>query len=201
LNVHTTACFFRRDNLNLEQINPLRLSRRCINKKDKMNYIKTVMIGVRLADGSFYPVLDEGAPETKKIILTTAQAGQRRACIAVFRGGPGGENMSLLREFRIDNIGGDYPGDADIELTLSLDSGFKLRGAARIREAAAGDLKPNAVSAAAFVLLGLFILAVFAFLFFRLFRAPPQPPLAAGSLFPLFLPFREKLSAAGKPGL
>ncbi|MDR1315836.1 MAG: hypothetical protein LBK13_03085, partial [Spirochaetales bacterium] len=39
-------------------------------------------------------------------------------------------------------------------------------------------IRPNGVSLTAFVLLGLFIFAVLAFVFYEVFKAPSQPPLA-----------------------
>ncbi|MDR1626889.1 MAG: hypothetical protein LBT33_10170 [Spirochaetia bacterium] len=205
------------------------------------------MIGIKLADGSFYPVLDEGVPKTKKLTLTTARDNQDTAHIVLVRGEPGakGGGLAFIRELFLSGLGPAPCGAPDIELVLSLDENLVLqarlnlpglpaespvrpgwtyeaprgpKGRVKTRRGRAGDfgvalkywesdtptsmsgeefaatgvwVRPNAVSLAAFVLLGLFVCAVLAFVFYQVFRAPPQPPLARA----LFL-----LPCFGRPG-
>jgi molecular chaperone DnaK (HSP70) len=183
------------------------------------------MIGIKLADGSFYPVLEEGVPKTKKLTLTTVRDNQESVHIILVRGDSGGD-LSFIRELFLSGLESAPGGNPDITLTLSLNKDLLLsarleapgmspaelcyeapRGpgggifkrkkrkgrqnkALKYREssvpsdisdgelAASGVcLRPNAVSLAAFVILGLFICAVLAFAFFQAFKAPQQPPL------------------------
>jgi hypothetical protein len=200
------------------------------------------MIGIKLADGSFYPVLEEGVPKTKKLTLTTAKDNQETVRIVLVRGKPGarGKDLGFIRELFLSGLLHALEGEPDIELTLSLDKDLILRtrlnplgwaGSSQSYEAPRGPkgrikrkrrkskgspyygvtlkyresgtpsamsdeefaatgvyIRPNAVSLTAFVLLGFFICAVLAFLFFLLFKAPLQPPLAQALLFPFCFP-------------
>ncbi|MCL1818433.1 MAG: Hsp70 family protein [Spirochaetaceae bacterium] len=183
------------------------------------------MIGLKLADGSFYPVLEDGVPETKKIILTTAMDNQETVHIVLVRGkrGDSDEDLTFIRELFLQGLEPAPRGVHDITLTLSLNADLTVhaqleaprlppdwnyeapRGPSgrRVKRkrgkkypmleygessvpsnltaaqlAAMGVyIRPNAVSLAAFVVLGLFICAVLAFIFFSVFRSPPQAPL------------------------
>ena len=42
-------------------------------------------IGIKLADGSFFSVLEEGTPETKNLNLTTANNNQTCVMVDLFR--------------------------------------------------------------------------------------------------------------------
>jgi soluble lytic murein transglycosylase-like protein len=203
------------------------------------------MIGVRLADGSFYPVLEEGVPKTKKLTLTTARDGQETAHIVLVRGRPGdsAKDLTFIRELFLSGLESVPAGTPDIELTLRLDKDSNLhaelsaprlaqdwdyeaprRTAGRLKKKRRGKnsgdfrvtlkywqsavprdmtdeelaasgvyIRPNAVSLTAFVLLGLFICAVLAFVFFEVFRAPPQAPLGMIPVLPVqafFFPCR-----------
>jgi hypothetical protein len=205
-----------------------------------------LMIGIKLADGSFYPVLEEGVPKTKKLILTTARDNQDTVRIVLVRGRPGakGGELSFIRELFLSGIEPVPGGQPDIELTLSLNGDLVFqawlrplwlasgtggaeppggrageperteltyeaprgpKGRVKRKRGKAGNfgvtlkywesdkptimsgedfaatgvfIRPNAVSLAAFILLGLFICSVLAFVFYQVFKAPPQPPLA-----------------------
>ena len=41
-------------------------------------------IGIRIADGSFYPILEVGMKEKKKLVLTTAKDSQNKIRIDLF---------------------------------------------------------------------------------------------------------------------
>jgi hypothetical protein len=208
------------------------------------------MIGLKLADGSFYPVLEEGVPKTKKLTLTTAQDNQETVHVVLVRGeaGDSGGGLTFIRELFLTGLERAPGGDPDIELTLSLTDDMVLhaqmnpprlpkdwsyeapRGPAggRVKRkkrsgkgyennrptlkywessvpsnmsaeelAASGVfIRPNAISLAAFVLLGLFMCAVLAFVFFEIFKAPLQPPLGMIPEFPaqaVFPPVRVPL--------
>ena len=43
------------------------------------------IIGIKLADGSFYPVLEEGTPSEKKLELTTVRDGQTTVQLNLYK--------------------------------------------------------------------------------------------------------------------
>jgi hypothetical protein len=223
-----------------EIASPLRTIPRPLTNHGDYSIIKQ-MIGLKLADGSFYPVLEEGVAKTKKLTLTTARDNQETVHIVLVKGEPGdsGGDLSFIRELFLSGLERAPGGDPDIELTLSLNDELQLssrlnplgrppeepryeapRGIAggRVKRgkksgkgyednrptlkywesfvpsdtsdeefAASGVfIRPNAVSLTAFVLLGLFICAVLAFVFFEVFQSPPAPPLGAAAIPPVF---------------
>jgi hypothetical protein len=192
------------------------------------------MIGIKLADGSFYPVLEEGVANTKRLTLTTARDNQETVHVVLVRGRPGatGGELTFIRELFLSGLDPVPGGMPDIELELSLSGDHVLRASLNPPGLAAGSggqhewdyqaprgprgrgnrgrrggtgygvslkywesdrpvamsgeefaatgvyIRPNGVSLTAFVLLWLFICAVLAFVFYEVFKAPPQPPLA-----------------------
>ena len=42
-------------------------------------------IGIKLADGSFYPIMEDGVPQKKLMELTTVQDNQTTASIDLYR--------------------------------------------------------------------------------------------------------------------
>ena len=42
-------------------------------------------IGIKLADGSFYPVLEDNTPSEKKLELTTAHNNQTKVMVDLYR--------------------------------------------------------------------------------------------------------------------
>jgi hypothetical protein len=205
------------------------------------------MIGIKLADGGFYPVLEEGVCQTKRLTLTTARDNQETVRIVLVRGRPGakGGELVFIRELFLSGLDPAPGGAPDIGLVLSLDENLALRawleapgfpsegpcrpewtyeaprgpkGRVKTRRRRAGDygvtlkywesdrptpmseeefastgiwIRPNAVSLAAFVLLGLFVCAVLAFVFYQVFKAPPQPLLARALFLPCVLAARR----------
>lgn len=91
------------------------------------------MIGIKLADGSFYPVLEEGVPGSKKIMLSTARNHQDVVHIDLFRGAEGtsldaAEHIAgIVLEGLCENPGEE----SEIELSLSMDDRFNLSATAR----------------------------------------------------------------------
>ena len=43
------------------------------------------MIGIKLADGSFYPIMEEGKPCRKNLGLTTVKDNQTRVLVDLYR--------------------------------------------------------------------------------------------------------------------
>lgn len=82
-------------------------------------------IGIKLADGTFYPILEEGKPAQKKLELTTAQDAQESVQVNLYR-----ENSENDYEFidtlLIDNIDSNKSGDATLSLIITLDENNRL---------------------------------------------------------------------------
>jgi hypothetical protein len=78
-------------------------------------------IGIKIADGSYYPVLAEGFTGTKRLTLTTVKDGQDRVQIDLYRGeGHILDNAQYIGSLIIDNIPPAAQGEPEIELILGL---------------------------------------------------------------------------------
>jgi hypothetical protein len=84
-------------------------------------------IGLKLANGEFYPVLDDSTTARKRLVVTTVQDGQRSVQIDIYRGGgPTVASAEYVGSLVIDNIPFAPKGEPDIRLDLGLDANGKL---------------------------------------------------------------------------
>ena len=84
-------------------------------------------IGLRTADGCFYPLMPETFRGVRQVVLTTAGAGQRAADVELFLEEPGGgERCQRLGAIRV-NAAQDGGGRPDLVLRVSLEAGGVLR--------------------------------------------------------------------------
>jgi nucleoid-associated protein YgaU len=84
-------------------------------------------IGLKLANGEFYPVLEEGSVSRKRLVVTTVQDGQRSVQIDIYRGiGPTVAGAEYAGSLVIDNIPSAPKGEPDIRLDLGVDEDGKL---------------------------------------------------------------------------
>ena len=84
-------------------------------------------IGLKLANGEFYPVLDDTTTARKRLVVTTVQDGQRSVQIDIYRGGgPTVASAEYVGSLVIDNIPFAPKGEPDIRLDLGLDANGKL---------------------------------------------------------------------------
>jgi hypothetical protein len=99
------------------------------------------MIGIKLADGSFYPVLEEGVPKTKKLTLTTARDNQEIVHVVLVRGRPGakGGELVFIRELFLSGLEPAPGGAPDIELVLSVNKDLVLHARLNPPRFPAGD--------------------------------------------------------------
>jgi hypothetical protein len=84
-------------------------------------------IGIKVADGSYYPVLEHGFTGTKKLTLTTAKNNQGKVQIELYRGN--GATLSEAHHIgtlTIDNIPPALKGEPEIELLLGIDDDGQL---------------------------------------------------------------------------
>jgi hypothetical protein len=89
------------------------------------------MIGIKVADGAFFPVLAGDTAAKKRLVLTTAHDSQTSVQIDFFRAASASmHNASYIGTLLIDDIQKKKKGSPSIELIISLDSnGEFLAGA------------------------------------------------------------------------
>ncbi len=88
-------------------------------------------IGLRTADGCFYPLMSETFRGVRQVVLTTAEAAQRAADVELFREEPGGGERyrhlgTVHLETGADDAAPDGAGRPDLVLRVSLDAGGVL---------------------------------------------------------------------------
>ncbi|MEW5817085.1 MAG: Hsp70 family protein [Spirochaetota bacterium] len=203
-------------------------------------------IGIKIADGTYYPVIEEHKKGKKKLILTTVNNEQTSVQIDLYRGdGPEIAAAQYVGSLVIDNIEPAPRGTPEIELIIGLDDQGNLNASASDKVTGEGqslsvsletlteggiyevpefeleeqfvpspDLeweeeplkeitpeesladeiyageeqgelsvterrKTHPLILVAFIVLGLIIIVLLAFLIFRLFQGPSIPPLFA----------------------
>lgn len=84
-------------------------------------------IGIKLADGSFYPIMEEGQPGKKTLGLTTVNDNQTRVLVDVYRSKTGTmEDAEYIDTLQIDNLVEHPNGQNEINLDIGLDENNKL---------------------------------------------------------------------------
>lgn len=84
-------------------------------------------IGIKLADGSFYPVLEDNKPSEKKLELTTAHNNQTKVMVDLYRSATCSmEDAEYVDSLQIENLNARPNGEADIRFTVSLDDDNQL---------------------------------------------------------------------------
>ena len=83
--------------------------------------MNTNMIGIKLADGEFYPVLEDGTAARKRLVVTTVQDGQPSVQIDLYRGqGPTVESAAYIGSLVVEGIPKLAKGEPDIRMDLGL---------------------------------------------------------------------------------
>lgn len=102
-------------------------------------------IGIRLADGRFYPILDESDEVKKRLVLTTVKDGQTSVQIDVYRGAEDPlVERSYVGSLVIENIPARPKGEPDIRLDIGLDAEGNL--SAYAKELVSGEHQALSVS-------------------------------------------------------
>ncbi len=79
-------------------------------------------IGLKLANGEFYPVLQTGIAARKRLVVTTVQDRQASVQIDLYRGsGPRTEGANYIGSLVIEGIPPSPKGEPDVRLDLGLD--------------------------------------------------------------------------------
>jgi hypothetical protein len=103
------------------------------------------MIGIKIADGTYIPILDEFERDKKKVVLTTVRDDQNSVQIDLYRGsGSGMEEPQYLDTLKIDTIEEALKGEPEIELVVGIDDEGKL--VATARDLKGGDAQSFSVS-------------------------------------------------------
>jgi hypothetical protein len=102
-------------------------------------------IGVKLADGSFYPVLEQKFTGRKKLVVTTAQNNQDTVQIDLFQGQEGqAEQAGFIGSLIIENIQPAPSREPAIDLELDLDPQGNLNATAH--DPQSGEMQTLTVS-------------------------------------------------------
>lgn len=84
-------------------------------------------IGIKLADGTFYAVLEEGKPETKTLNLTTANNNQTCVMVDMFRSESGVlDDAEYIDTLKIENLNEHPNGEPSLSFSLTLDQNNQL---------------------------------------------------------------------------
>jgi LysM repeat protein len=107
--------------------------------------LKGQQIGIKLADGSFYPVLPEGGRSRKKLVLTTVRDNQETVQIDLYRGeGEIVEDTQYVGSLMIENIQPAPSKEPEVEVVLGVDEQGNLEAVAS--DALTGESQSLSVS-------------------------------------------------------
>ena len=84
-------------------------------------------IGIKLADGTFYPVLDEGEPKKRQLDLTTVKDNQTKVQVDLYRSESGTmEDAEYVDTLEVTKLNPHPNGELDLHLSLGLDENNEL---------------------------------------------------------------------------
>jgi len=84
-------------------------------------------IGIKLADGSFYPVLEDNKASKKQLELTTAHNNQTKVMVDLYRSATCSmEDAEYVDSLQIENLVAHPNGEAEIKFNISLDEDNQL---------------------------------------------------------------------------
>ena len=96
--------------------------------------LKESSIGIKIADGTFFPVLEDGYEGRKKVVLTTVRDDQTAVQIDLYRGQGGTlEDAEYVGSLIIENITPSSKGEPEIEVVLGMDAQGNLEATASDR--------------------------------------------------------------------
>ena len=84
-------------------------------------------IGIKLADGSFYPILEDNTPSEKQLELTTAHNNQTKVMVDLYRSATCSmDDAEYVDSLQIENLTARPNGETDIKFSISLDEDNQL---------------------------------------------------------------------------
>ena len=91
----------------------------------------TSKIGIKIADGTFYPVLDAGGMERKRLTVTTVKDNQDQVQIDLYRGEEKTlDNADYIGSLMIEDIPPSPKGEPEVEVILGIDDEGNLNATA-----------------------------------------------------------------------
>ncbi len=95
-------------------------------------------IGIKVADGTFYPILDESERKQKRLVLTTVNDDQENVQIDLYKGSEGDiADAAYVGSLVVENIGKTKGGEAEIEMIVGIDDEGNLQTTAEDKSAGA----------------------------------------------------------------
>ncbi|MCL1836218.1 MAG: Hsp70 family protein [Treponema sp.] len=80
-------------------------------------------IGIKIANGDFYPIIEENSPRKKRLVLTTAHDGQENVQIDLFRSlSKSMLDAQYIGSLVVESLQSRPRGDPSIEMIISCDS-------------------------------------------------------------------------------
>lgn len=120
-----------------ENLNIALFSSESMNKSVFYRGNRMKSIGIKLADGTFYPLLEEGNPEKKTIDLTTVMDNQTKVQVGVYRTETGSlEGAEYIDTLEITNLNPHQNGEPTLCLAIDVDENNEL--SAEIRDTETG---------------------------------------------------------------
>lgn len=102
-------------------------------------------IGIKLADGSFYPVLEEFSNSEKQLDLTTAHNNQTKIMVDLYRSKSCSmEDAEYVDSLQIENLVAHPNGEPDISFSVSIDENNKL--SAKIKDSETGNQSKTTIT-------------------------------------------------------
>ena len=102
-------------------------------------------IGIKLADGSFYPVLEDNTPSEKNLELTTAHNNQTKIMVDLYRSASCSmEDAEYVDSLQIENLVARPNGEPSIAFTISIDEDNQL--SARIVDEETGNASNTTIT-------------------------------------------------------
>ncbi len=115
------------------------------------------LIGIKIADGSFYPIFEKTAKGKKRLTLTTAHENQRAVHISLYQGEPeqgqSGE-AEYVGTLVVENIRTAPQGEVEVSLVLGIDDAGNLNATAT--DVSSGEYQSLSVSLASMEEQGLY---------------------------------------------
>lgn len=90
-------------------------------------------IGIKIADGSYYPVLEKGFSGRKKLTVTTIKDNQEKVQIDLYRGNGGVDEPRYIGSLIVENIPPAPQGEPEIELLIGINREGELSAEANDR--------------------------------------------------------------------
>ncbi|WP_246473245.1 LysM peptidoglycan-binding domain-containing protein [Treponema parvum] len=84
-------------------------------------------IGIKLADGSFYPILEEGKPQKKRMELTTVKDNQETVQVDLYRSeSQTMQDAEYVDSLQINNLAARPNGEPTLSFDITIDENNKL---------------------------------------------------------------------------